>query len=246
MSAGAPLSGARLALPVVLGSLPVGFAFGVLAVHNGISPWLAVVMSCVVYAGSSQLIAVNLIGAGAPVLTIVLTTFVVNLRHLLMSAALAPWLSRLPRVTLILFGLELTDETFALYSRRQRPGHLPYLPVPAELFACNAAAHLGWIASTALGAFSGELLGDTRPFGLDFTLAAMFIALLVPQCRGRLHILAACAAAGLSVALVALGVNRWAVIIATVVTACLAGWWAGGPAGRQTGQSAEKQRGNAA
>ncbi|MDR2727431.1 MAG: AzlC family ABC transporter permease, partial [Deltaproteobacteria bacterium] len=61
----APLwPGARLALPVVFGYLPVGFAFGVLAVHNGIAPWLAVLMSLIVYAGSSQLIAAGLIGAG--------------------------------------------------------------------------------------------------------------------------------------------------------------------------------------
>lgn len=217
-------SGARLALPVVCGYLPVGFAFGVLAVHNGIAPWLAVLMSLIVYAGSSQLIAAGLIGAGVPIPSVVVTTFVVNLRHLLMSTALTPWLSRVPRSRLILFGFELTDETFALHSKTQRQGQPP---VMAELMACNVTAQLGWVISTALGAFSGELLGDTRPFGLDFTLAAMFIALLVPQCRDRRHLLAAVTAAGLSVALTLGGAERWSVVIATVTTACLAGWLTG-------------------
>ncbi|MDR2726714.1 MAG: AzlC family ABC transporter permease [Deltaproteobacteria bacterium] len=232
----APLrSGARLALPVVCGYLPVGFAFGVLAVHNGIAPWLAVFMSFVVYAGSSQLIAAGLIGAGAPVLSVVVTTFVVNLRHLLMSTALAPWLSRAPRPQLILFGFELTDETFALHSQKQRLGQPPIM---AELIACNAIAQSGWIASTALGAFSGELLGDTRPFGLDFTLAAMFIALLAPQCRDRPRLFAAIAAAGLSVALTLIGADRWAVVIATVTAACLAGWLSWQRTGKQAKNAA--------
>ena len=217
-------SGARRALPVVLGYLPVGFTFGVLAVRGGMPPWLAVLTSVIVYAGSAQLIAAGLIGAGVPALSIVATTFVVNLRHMLMSAALAPWLSRMPRSLLIVFGFELTDETFALYNQLRREGHPP---VPMELIACNATAQLGWVVGTALGAFSGELLGDTKPFGLDFTLAAMFIALLVPQFRDRIHLLAAVTAGALSVLLTLGGANRWAVVIATVVTACLAGWLTG-------------------
>ncbi len=219
----APLwAGARRALPVVLGYLPVGFAFGVLAVRNGMPPWMAVLMSLIVYAGSAQLIAAGLIGAGVPALSIIATTFVVNLRHMLMSTALAPWLSRESRGKLILFGFELTDETFALYSRLQ--AQPPAMP---ELLACNAVAQAGWVAGTVIGAFFSGLLGDTSPFGLDFTLAAMFIALLVPQCGDRPHLLAGILAALLSVALTLLGANRWAVVIATVLTAGLAGWLVG-------------------
>ena len=213
-------SGSQRALPVVLGYLPVGFAFGVLVVQNGMPPWMAVLTSVIVYAGSAQLIAAGLIGAGVSPMSIIATTFVVNLRHLLMATALAPWLSHLPRRWLALFGLELTDETFALHSQLQRQG---VQPVPAEILACNVTAQLGWVTGTAMGAFSGDRLGDTKPFGLDFTLAAMFIALLVPQCRNRLHLLAALTAAALSVSFTLLGAGRWAVVAATVITACLAG-----------------------
>lgn len=217
-------SGARQALPVVLGYLPVGFAFGVLVVQNGMPAWMAVLTSVIVYAGSAQLIAAGLIGTEVSALSIVATTFVVNLRHMLMATALSPWLTGWPRRFLVLFGLELTDETFALHSQSQRLGHAPVI---SSVLACNVTAQLGWVLGTALGAFSGDLLGDTKPFGLDFTLAAMFIALLVPQCFSRLHLLAAVSAALLAVALIALGLDRWAVVIATVTTACLAGWLQG-------------------
>jgi 4-azaleucine resistance transporter AzlC len=217
-------AGIRQAFAVVLGYVPVGFAFGVLAVQNGIPPWAAVLISVIVYAGSAQLIAAGLIGAGASAATVVLTTLVVNLRHMLMSAALAPWLSGLARRTLVVFGLELTDETFALHNRSRAQGRAP---VPATLLACNLAAHVSWIAGTLIGVFAGGLLGDTRAFGLDFTLAAMFIALLVPQCLDRLHLFAALASALLCTILVLLGADRWAVVLSTAATACLAGWLSG-------------------
>jgi 4-azaleucine resistance transporter AzlC len=217
----------------VLGYVPVGFAFGVLAVQNGIPAWAAVLISVVVYAGSAQIIAAGLFGAGAPAATIVLTTLIVNLRHMLMSAALSPWLSGFARRTLIAFGLELTDETFALHNQSRARGHAP---VPARLIACNLTAHISWIAGTLIGVFSGGLLGDTRLFGLDFTLAAMFIALLVPQCADRLHLLAALTSALFCTVLFLLGADRWAVVLSTAATACLAGWLAGLPRSGTSGK----------
>lgn len=215
------LTGSRRAAPVVIGYLPVGFAFGVLVVQNGMPPWMAVLTSIIVYAGSAQLIAADLLGVGTSAATLILTTFIVNLRHLLMSTALTPWLSQWPRSWLACFGLELTDEVFALHSQQERAGHKPK---PAALFACNIIAHVGWVTGTALGAFSGDLLGDTRPFGLDFTLSAMFIALIVPQVRGRLHLAAACTSALLATLLTMHGAGQWAAILATVCTASLAGY----------------------
>ena len=84
------LNGVRQALPIVLGYIPVGFAYGVLAQKNGLGLFNAVAMSVIVFAGSAQLISAGLFGAAASPFTLIFTTFVVNLRHLLMSAALAP------------------------------------------------------------------------------------------------------------------------------------------------------------
>jgi 4-azaleucine resistance transporter AzlC len=78
------------AMPVVLGYLPIGFAYGVLAINAGLSTFQIVLMSIIVYAGSAQLIAVSLFAQSIQPLSIIATTFIVNLRHMLMSAALAP------------------------------------------------------------------------------------------------------------------------------------------------------------
>lgn len=81
-------------MPVVLGYIPIGLSYGVLAQKAGLSGFNAVMMSLLVYAGSSQLVAAGLFAAGAPAPSIILTTFVVNLRHMLLSAAIAPSLHR--------------------------------------------------------------------------------------------------------------------------------------------------------
>jgi predicted branched-subunit amino acid permease len=112
------LTGITRAIPIVLGYIPIGFAFGVLAQKAGISLINTLLMSLLVYAGSSQLIAVGLIAAGAPALSVIITTFVVNLRHLLMSAAVSPFLKRWRKFELTAFAYQLTDETFAVHSAR--------------------------------------------------------------------------------------------------------------------------------
>jgi 4-azaleucine resistance transporter AzlC len=210
--------GARLALPVVLGYLPLGFAFGVLAVKNNIPPLWAAAMSVFVYAGAGQLIAAGMAGAGAPVLSIVLTGFMVNLRHLLLSAALSRHVGSMPRFARALFALQMTDETFAVHAARFREGDACR---PARLFACNVTAHLSWIAGSLLGVFSGGFMADVRPFGLDFALPAMFLGLLVPLCREWPHLAAALAAALFSVGFSLAGAGRWSVLIAAILASAL-------------------------
>ncbi len=112
--------GLRLAFPVVVGYIPVGFAFGVLAQKFGLSTFNALAMSVLVYAGSSQYIAIGLLAASAPWLSVVFTTFVVNLRMMLMSAALSPFLHGWSKPELALFAQQLTDETFAVHATQLR------------------------------------------------------------------------------------------------------------------------------
>jgi len=207
----------RQALPIVLGYVPVGFAFGVLALKNGISPLNAVLMSTIVFAGSAQLIAVGLIGAGAAPLSVIATTFVVNLRHLLMAAALAPFLRGWSRRALAWFGFQLTDETFAVHSVRFGGGSL----VRPETFGINAIAHLGWIGGSWLGVAAGSAIADVRPLGLDYALPAMFIALVVAQVKDKTHVLVGLAAAGLSLLFLEIGAGQWNVILATLVGASI-------------------------
>lgn len=215
------LAGVKRALPIVLGYVPVAFAFGVLAVQNNIPPGFAVCMSVFLFAGSGQFVVASLWGAGAGAASVILMVFVVNLRHLLMSAALAPHLKPLTLWQKFLFGYEMTDETFAVHATAFQQGWTLALPT---LYACNITAHCSWIAGTVLGVVFGSLLTDVRPLGLDYALIAMFLALLVPQCRERLHIVVALVALCLSVSLRLAGMGQWNVILATVLAATLGAW----------------------
>ncbi|MGC9348749.1 MAG: AzlC family ABC transporter permease [Anaerolineae bacterium] len=205
------------ALPIVMGYIPIGFAYGVLAQQAGLSLFNTVAMSVLVYAGSSQLIAVSLFGAGAPALSTILTTFVVNLRHMLFSAALSPYLKGWSKGALAAFAYELTDESFALHSVQFASG----VPPKAEVFALNATAQLSWIFGGWLGAVVGGRITDVRPWALDYTLPAMFVALLVMQIKARIEVVVAVLTGLLAVLLTLWGMGQWSVILATVVGATL-------------------------
>ncbi|SHO48326.1 AzlC family ABC transporter permease [Desulfopila aestuarii] len=207
------LRGVRQALPIVLGYIPVGFAYGVLAQKSGLGLMNAVAMSVIVFAGSAQLIGAGLFGAGAGPLALIATTFVVNLRHLLMSAALAPKLRGWKKWQIAFFGYELTDETFALHTMRMAKEHPPM----AETFGVNVTAQFSWIVGSLAGYLAGGQIADVRPVGLDYALPAMFIALLVPQIVKPVYLMMAVLACVISVSLSLLGFSQSHVIAATVI-----------------------------
>jgi 4-azaleucine resistance transporter AzlC len=209
------LRGVSLAGPIVIGYIPIGFAYGVLAQKSGLSAWNTLLMSILVYAGSSQLIAVGLFAVAAPALSVIATTFVVNLRHMLMAAALSPYLKHWRLHELAVFAYELTDETFAVHSLR-----FPAGPVSKRsAIAINLTAQVSWVFGGGLGILAGQLIADVKPFGLDYALPAMFIALLILQIKDRVQAGLAFFAGLLSVALVLAGLDRWSVIVATLVGA---------------------------
>ncbi len=209
--------GMRQAVPIVLGYIPIGFAYGVLAQKSGLGVFAGIGMSALVFAGSAQLIAVGLFAAGASALSILVTTFVVNLRHLLMSAALAPKLNGWKKWQIALFGFQMTDETFALHSSRMAKQQ----PAKSETFALNVTAQSSWILGSALGFFMGGQITDVAPVGLDFALPAMFIALLVPYLVKPVTLVMAGLAGILSVVLSLIGFSQSHVIVATIVCATL-------------------------
>ena len=211
-----PLSSAfRQALPIILGYVPVGFAYGVLAQKSGLSEANTILMSVLVFAGSAQLIAVGLFASGAGPLAVVATTFIVNLRHLLMSAALAPFLRAWSRTRLALFAYQLTDETFALHVGRFARGETG----ATETFGINVIAQCAWVGGTVLGLAASTLITDIRPIGLDYALPAMFIALLLGQLKSRTHLAVAVVAGVLSTALMFAGLGQSHVLGATVIAA---------------------------
>jgi 4-azaleucine resistance transporter AzlC len=193
-------AGVRAMLPLLLGVAPFGMIFGVVALASGIPPLEAHGFSLFVFAGSAQFIAAGLIGGGAAPPVVVLTILVVNLRHLLYSASLAPYVWRLPARWKLSLAWLLTDEAFATtsaYLRKGDTGHVHWFTLGSGLTLWAT-----WQLSTALGV----ALGAVVPGGmaLDFALPLTFIALLFPMLTDRPEIAAALSAGVLSVALAGL------------------------------------------
>lgn len=203
------------ALPLILGYLPIGFAFGVFALGQGVSAFNTLLMAVMVYAASSQLVAVKLLASGAPLLSVVATTFVINLRHLLMSSVLAPYLRHFKRRELAVFALQLCDEAFAVHSlafskRKARR---------AEVFAVNMGLHIAWLLGVGAALWVRCSPERQLALGLDFTPVAMFIGLLVLLIKDRLQLLVVVVCGLLAVGLRMAHVQGWDIVIATVVGA---------------------------
>ncbi len=214
---GQALVGLIRAVPIILGYLPIGMAFGVLAATAGLTVFSAAAMSVFVYAGSAQLISVGLIGSGATVAAITMTVFLVNLRHLLMSASLAPCLKKLKTWQQVLFSFELTDESFAIHSTYFRKTGVPPF---TEIFALNLSAQLAWVIGSVIGAWvGGRLTFNIETYGIDFALPAMFIALLLMQIEKSRHLFIAILAAALGLFFYLIGLNQLYIILATVIAA---------------------------
>lgn len=210
-------TGVRRATPIVLGYVPIGFAYGVLAGKSGLSDANTLLMSLIVFAGSSQFIAVGLFASGTGPAAVILTTFVVNLRHMLMAASLAPFLSGWKKRHLAWFAFELTDETFALHTAKANQ----LAECRLEALSLNMTAQASWVAGTILGIVASGLIGDVKPLGLDYALAAMFIGLLVGQCENRVRVITAILSGVIATLLYMAGWHQFHIIVATVVGATL-------------------------
>jgi 4-azaleucine resistance transporter AzlC len=202
------------AWPICLGYLAIGLAFGVIAQKAGLSVIQTGLMSLLVYAGSSQFIAVSMLGAGAGVVSIIFTTFAVNLRHLLMSSALATFLKNSGRGWLWLYAYGVTDESFAMNIARFRKEDWDW----RRALVLNHTANLSWIGCTMAGACGGRYI-PAGAFGLDYALPAMFICLLIFQCGTPLHVYVAVLSGITATALSLAFAGNFHVIIAAVAAA---------------------------
>jgi 4-azaleucine resistance transporter AzlC len=202
--------GAKAALPVVLGYLGIGFAAGVVERAAGLSYAEILLLSTVLYAGSAQFVVAGMLGS--PAAAIVLTVFFLNLRHLLLSAALAPALRAVPAWKNALLGLQLTDETFVVASSRKdiRAGWMAGL---------NLAAWSAWAVANLAGAALSAHAGNTR--ALSFALPAMFAGLLVLQLKSRAGWAVGALAALSGVTIHSIWPGPWAVLGATLLGASL-------------------------
>ncbi len=183
------LAGLKNILPLLVGVCPFGIIFGALALASGLSPGATMAMSAFVFAGSAQFIAATLVGNGASLWLIILTTFVINLRHLLYSVTLTPYLKHLPARWQAPLAFWLTDEAFVVVSRRyNQPDSSPY----KHWFFLGAAIsmYITWQMSTLIGILAGQMIPDPLSWGLDFALPVTFIGMLIPALKDRAILIA--------------------------------------------------------
>jgi 4-azaleucine resistance transporter AzlC len=189
-------AGVRGQMPLLIGVVPFGLIYGALAAQLKVPAPIAQAMSSIIFAGSAQFISVPLIASGAPGIVIVLTVFVVNLRHALYSASVAPFLKPLPRQWKLLLAYLLTDEAYAVAINHYHTSgmvahkHWYFLGTGVALWVC-------WQLSTAVGILVGAQLPAS--WSLDFALPLTFIAIVVPMLRGRAYFVAALVAGAVGV-----------------------------------------------
>lgn len=206
-------TGIRAESPLLIGVFPFGLIYGALAIGAGISPAAAQMMSSIVFAGSAQFIAAQLIHDAAPGLVIVLTIAVVNLRHMLYSASVAPFIEHLPARWKTLLAYLLTDEAYAAtIIHYEEEGFTP--TGHWFFFGAGLALWTTWQVSSALGIFLGAALPSSWP--LDFAIPITFIAMVMPVLKDK-PIVAAALSAG-TVALLAFSLSfKLGLILAALV-----------------------------
>jgi 4-azaleucine resistance transporter AzlC len=185
--------GVRAELPLLIGVFPFGMIYGALALGAGLSKAASQMMSSIVFAGSAQFVTAQLVSDAAPGLVIILTIAVVNLRHMLYSASLAPYLKDLPLKWKAILSYLLTDECYApSILKYEETGVKPF----SHWFVLGAGLALWstWQVSTALGIFLGAAIPDS--WQLDFALPLTFIAMVMPALK-KFPMVAAAVSAGL-------------------------------------------------
>ncbi|WP_159884632.1 AzlC family ABC transporter permease [Paenibacillus puerhi] len=215
--------GVKDCVPTLLGYLSIGFAAGVVGRTSGLSGLEVVLMSTFLYAGSAQFVVSGMFAAGAPAASIVLTVLFVNMRHLLLSAAISPYFRNHPAWKNVLIGSQLTDETFGVAIHRLRSGMNGR--TDRWMFGLNITAQLNWIAATWAGAYLGAWIPDPDAVGLPYALPAMFAGLLVMQIAAQQRklpeLLTAVGAVMLFVAALQVMPVNAAVILAILAAPCV-------------------------
>lgn len=178
------MAGTRAILPLLIGSIPFAIIFGALAVTNGVSPITAAAMSAIVFAGSAQFVAIGMMAAGAGNWIIILTTLIVNLRHVLYAVTLAPHLKHLSQRWLLPLGFWLTDESFMVAVQRYNQSDRSPLKHWFHL-GTTALFYISWQFFTYVGLWAGQAIPNPASWGLDFAFPATFLGMLMPLLVSR-------------------------------------------------------------
>ena len=218
--------------PLMLAMVPYGMAFGVAALQKGLDPLSILLLSGLVFAGSSQFAALDLWVTPLSLLPIWLTTLAINARHLLYGAALYPWLRGITTGQRFPIVAVLTDSTWVYATQAEAKGERD----AGVLLGAGALTWLVWVLSTAAGAYLGGAIADPKAFGIDVVMAAFFAISLTGLWKGSATLKPWTAAAAASLLGLWFLPSGWHVI---------AGGLAGGIAGVLADTSAAKSKGSA-
>lgn len=175
--------GAVASIPMIIGGIPFGLLFGSLATANGLGLGFAIAMSSMVFAGSAQFVALGLIAADAPLWVIIVTTFVVNLRHILYAADMLRFVKHLPLKLRLLMGFGLIDETYAAVRPMYDMGSADTLNGHKVYIGSFLSFYVMWNATTIIGALAGEFIPGISEWGLEFAMVATFISIITPYLK---------------------------------------------------------------
>jgi 4-azaleucine resistance transporter AzlC len=214
------LDGARAIAPIALGVFTYGIVFGVLARQAGLSLAESLLMSGLVFAGASQFVALGLWTAPLPIVALVFTTLIVNLRHVLMGASLRPWFARLSALKAYGSVFFMSDENWAMTMRQLAAGYLD----AAFLLGSGLMLFVAWIGATLVGQVAGAVVPDPASIGLDFAFTAVFLALLIGLWKGRSDILPWLVAAAVALAAAHWLPGKWYILLGGL-TGSLVGAW---------------------
>lgn len=207
-------------IPIAVGYIPVSFTFGMMAVNGGMPIWIAILISLTNLTSAGQFAGTALIIANASIFEITLTTFVINIRYMLMSLSLSQKIvSQMPLLQRCIMAFGITDETFTVASLEKEEISFPYM---MGLITCP---YFGWAIGTVLGAVTTSMLPKSLQSSLGIALYAMFLALIVPAAKKS--------KAALVVVIVAIFISSlfkwvpyinkisggWSIIIATIIAA---------------------------
>jgi 4-azaleucine resistance transporter AzlC len=178
--------GVRDIAPMMLGVIPFGIVYGVAAIAAGVSTLAALAMSMIMFSGAAQIIAVQLLAAGAPFAVILLSCLVVSLRLVMYSAAMAPYLRPLDHRWRALLSFVLTDQAFAGTLRRFETSN--DVRANASYFlGSGALLWVVWQLATLAGVLAGQIIPAS--WQLEFVVPLCFLAVLVPLLRDRVSTL---------------------------------------------------------
>ncbi len=214
--------GFKQMLPIAAFVTLFGAAFGLAAAQTGLHSFWSIFMSAAVFAGAAQFAVLDLWGPQVPLLTLAVTVFAINARHLLMGATLYPWLRHLPPARRYGVMVLASDANWAMAMQtfaRQQPGF-------GLLLGGGLALWSSWVVGTGLGAYFGGVIQDPKRYGLDMVMGCFLLAMVVGGPKKNLRMLAIwCAAAGASLLAHRYLQNNSHVVLGALAGGTLGAFW---------------------